>query len=323
MKTINSWDELLDAGIQEITGKISKEEIVLGEDLTIQIRVKGESWDGYLDYRGAQFVIDLQNAVIKTYKEFVDTKITLQDLKKSVTVKVKVEEGSALFNIQMDDVLKKIMEKVTGKQIAFVATVAILSTAGYFTTSKVLDYRAKTIQTAKEQQLSQTYVTRISDTMDKALDIIQRRDLEAPTRKLVSKLDDKDEIQLPGAELMKAGNAKNLYPRKQRINKESGLFDYKYTIAAINMEKTPIEFRLKKDDLDFWASAELSPTDIKNISQSLEAAMKNKEELVMDLQLFVVYDKRKIHNASIQGTGTPRKDSQKPIALTAYWQKNK
>ncbi|MBU1193999.1 MAG: hypothetical protein KKE62_01800 [Proteobacteria bacterium] len=321
MITIRTWDELLDAGVKTLTDELSQEDIIIGKNLTLKIRIKGDSWDGSIDYRGAQFVIDLQNTVIDIYKEVIETNIPLHDLKKLITVKVKVEEGSQFFTINIDEALKKIMEKVTGKQITLMVCLGIACATGSYNYTKTLELRHKEVVAAEEKNLSKEYIQSISSIYDRTLDMIDRKDIEAPIRKLVNKLDEEDKIQLPGADMMKAEAVKKMYPRRPKFQQENGIFDSSYTIAAINMEKTPIEFKLKKDDKEFWADAELSPTDIEYISKSLETAMKKKEDLKMDLHVFIIYDKHKIKSASIQATGSPRQDSQKFIELIAYWQK--
>lgn len=310
MKTINSWDELLDAGVQAIIDDISPEDLTLSDDLIFRLQVKGESWDGFIDYRGAQFIIDLQKAVIETYKELNQSEISLHKLKKIVIVKMKVTEGCSLFEIKFNKIFKTMAENMSGTQITLIAGLAIVCATGYFTTGKVLQYKQQALQKAQEKEVSEMYITKVSDAMDKALDIINRKDIEAPPRKLIGKLRKEDSIRLPGTDLMRAEKAKDLYPKKPKIRTESGYFDARYVITAINMEKRPVQFKLVFDGFDFWAKAALDHKDIERISRSLETSMKENKDLEIDLHLFVLFNKREFKSATIQATGSARENSQ-------------
>ena len=321
---IASWDELIDVSIKSLTDQIQPVEFKFDKKLTLTIRVCGESWGGFIDYRGAQFILDLQKSLIKTYKELSGSEVALQDLNRSINVKVKIEEGSSIFNIEYEEALKAMFNKLSGNQITLIATLAILCGTGYFTYSKVLEEKHKHLQVMEDKKLEKDVVDTFAATMDRALDLIERKDLEAAPRKLTRKLDDKDQIQLPGREPMQAETViKNIYPKKPKMNPESDIFDGTFVITKLDMTKEPIQFKLEKDGHEFWADAELSATDIKRITKNLENALREKKGLNLDLHLFIVYDKKKIRSAAIVGTGEPRPDSKRFIFLSTHWGKNK
>lgn len=322
MRIINSWNELLDIGVDSILkDEIFRDEFSFSRDLVLEIRVRGESWSGFIDYRGAQFVIDLQNAVNKIYQELDGSEISLRELKKLVTVKVKVVDGSSIFQIKLDEIFKIMVANMSGNQITLIAGLSILCAAGYFTYSKVMEYKQKALQKAQEMDLTQTYITRMSDTIDKALNIIEHKDVQAPPRKLIDKLKTEDRIQLPGTESLSHEDAKALYPKKPKIRTESGDFDGRYVISAINMKKTPVQFELNLDGFDFWAKAPLDHKDIENISRSLEVSMKENKELEIDLRLYVVFNEREFKSAIIKATGPARENSQNLKDKIKIWQK--
>ena len=309
MVAIESWDKLLDNGVNVIIGAMSPEELKFGDDLTMTIRIKGETWNGFIDYRGAQFVIDLQKAITNIYQELGGPEATLREIRKNATVKVKVVEGSSIVEVKLDEVLKKMAEKISGKQITLIAGLAIVCATGYFTTSEVLKYKQAKLKSVQEKQLSETYVKEISSAMSKALDIIEKKDIEAPTRKLINKMDGNDRIQLPGKsteESLRKEEAKKLYPPKPKVRTTSGTFDGLYRIVGINMEKRPVEFKIIENEFEFSAKAELSDTDIETIAKNLEIAMKQNEDLKVDFHLFAIYNDRGLKSASITGTGAPR-----------------
>ena len=54
--------------------------------------------------------------------------------------------------------------------IPFVKTKVTLVT-GYFTSSKVMQYKQQAIQKTQETEITQSYIIKMSDTIDKILDI--------------------------------------------------------------------------------------------------------------------------------------------------------
>ncbi len=335
---INSWDELIDAGFKSLLNEIELDKLVVNKDLSLKILIRGENWDDRIDYRGAQYIVDLQKAVSVIYKDLVDTRLSLPELNKLVTVKVRIEKGSQILDIIFGKAVEKLMDRLNGKDILIIAVVGILCSTGYHTAEKVISLRNQRLQQIEERRqrieekklqiqekkLLLDYMKDINKTMDRALDLIERKDLEGPPRKLVGKLDENDSIQFPGQAAMSPEQAmQRLYPRKEPLRPESDLFDGNYIITQLNMEKMPVQFKLKKDEHEFWANAELSNADVDKIAKDLKAALQNKQELAMDLRLFIVYDKKKLKSATIQATGEPRKDSKRFIFLTSYWRKNK
>lgn len=318
---IRTWEQLLDVGVKTITREIEPGPIEFDKDLVVEIRVCGSSWDEAIDYRGARFIIDLQDAVSRTAGELLENEASLSELRKKVTVKVKVVKGSSLFQINIGDALKAMVTTMSGTQLTLMAGLAILCAAGYFTTRKILDYKQKVLQDAEHRKLTETAISNLSATMNKALEVIREKDIQAPTRKLLNKLDHDDKILLPGEESMRPDEAKKLYPRKPRIRTESGNFDGQYLITAINMEKHPIHFKIIHDEYPFWAKAEILDEDIETISESLKTAMKNNEDFMLNLHMFVVYDERGLKSASIVSTGEPRPNAKDLSEQISKWKR--
>lgn len=118
---IRTWEQLLDIGVKTITKEIKPRLIEFDKNLAVEIRICGSSWDGAIDYRGARFIIDLQDAVVKTASELLDNEPSLQELRKKVTVKVKVVKGSSLFQINIGDALKAMVAAMSGTQLTLIA----------------------------------------------------------------------------------------------------------------------------------------------------------------------------------------------------------
>ena len=103
MITVNSWDELLSFGADCVLETVMAEELELREDLVLTIQIRGESWDGFIDYRGANYILELQKSFNRLYQELSETDVQLRNLSKFITVKVRVVEGSSLFEIKVSE----------------------------------------------------------------------------------------------------------------------------------------------------------------------------------------------------------------------------
>ncbi len=116
-----------------------------------------------------------------TSQQLDESEISLRKLKKLVTVEVKVIDDSSISQIKLDEIFKTMEANMSGNQITLITGLLILCVTGYFTYSNVLEYKQK----AYEMDLTQTYITRMADTIDKALNIIEHKDVQAPPRKLI------------------------------------------------------------------------------------------------------------------------------------------
>lgn len=317
MITVDSWDDLLKLGTDLISEKIDPNNFEIKKDLTVEIQIRGQSWDGSIDYRGAGYILELQKAVNRIYTEVHGDTIPLRSLSKLVTVKVKVVQGSIKFNINLGQALSKMVGQMTGGQLLVFAGLTMATAVGLYTAKTVAEYKKDVAIHARqmekdealdknEKELLSKTVNELTTTINRALDVIEERDLQAPTRKLVNKLESGDMILMPDAVELTAEEAKKRYPRKPPVKAKSGIFDGTYTIRSMFLDKSPVEFSIDKDDHCFNAAAELHSSDIERLAQDFEKALKSGANLEVPLQVFVMYGKNKIISASITGVGDPR-----------------
>ena len=290
MITINSWEELLHAGEKCILNDLDPNQIKISDNLVFTVRVCGRSWDGYIDYRGAQYITELQKSANKLYRELSHHDIPLRDLSKNITVKVRVVEGSSLFEIQASEVLASMFSALTGGQITLIAIVGILCFAGYKTAKLVKDYKRELAINEQQGELPIKVLQEVMPAIDKALDIVERKDLEKPNRSLINKLEPDDTISFGDLEPVTAKQARKLYPRKPRSTVQSGYFDDEYRILNINFEQTPVVFQLSKYGLKFSAKAELANEDIEPLNKGLNKAMQQGEDFNVSLQVFITVE---------------------------------
>ena len=303
---IQSWDQLIDTGVKLVLEQIPHEQLKFTEDLIFKIKIQGPSWDGAIDYRGAYYVLELQRAVNQLYTELRGETIPLRSLSKLVTVKVKVVQGCSFYEIDLNEVLNNMVGSMTGGELLIFTGICAATIGAMYTVKKVIDYKTRVKLDARAAQKDESIVERLSSSFDRALDVIERKDFEAPTRKLVARLEQQDTITLPNRDPLPAEAAKQVFPRRARSKRHSGRFDAAYTINNINLAETPPVFTLAHNNIQFDAAAELAGTDIEHLTSQLDGALKDKTTLNVPLHVFILYSDRRIISAAIQGTGEPR-----------------
>ena len=321
MITVSSWDELLHFSADCVFEKSMAEELQLREGLVLTIRIRGESWGGFIDYRGANYVLELQKSFNRLYLELSGADIQEYNLSKAITVKVRVVEGSSLFEIKVGDALKYMISKLSGSQITLITVLAISCATGYFTTGKVLDYKRQMITQAQQGKIAAETIEKLTPVVNRALDIIKKTDMEKPMRVITTKLESDDSISLPDSTELSAQEAKHRYPKKQKSSREAALFDGTYRILSIDFKKAPPVFNLYKNDHEFRATAELAEQDIDKLAADLKQTLKTGKDFNVSLQLLVVYNSRRLIAASITGIGDKRDNSKDFLELVRIWEK--
>lgn len=132
-----------------------------------------------------------------------------------------------------------------GETLIFAGICAGTILAGY-TVKRALDYKEKIAvkklemeKDEKDAEKQEKIINRLSSTIDKAIEAIHREDFEAPTRKLINRMEPSDVIELPEEEPMTVDVAKKRYPRQPKAKKLYGAFDAYYKITNIDVEKSP------------------------------------------------------------------------------------
>lgn len=295
----------------------------LSDDLVFHIKIEGETWDGAVDYRGAKYVLALQNAVNRIYKELDPDTKSLRNLSKQVTVKVRVEDGSTELLIEMKEAIFTMISKLSGKQATLVMSLAILCATGYFTNNKILDYKKDVLilkqqeLVAQEQRLTATEIaqqmTRMTETLsepiNRVISLVQSADLEKPSRQIVNAMEEDDRVQFPDRTELTKAQAKKRYPRKQRLTKEFCYCDDVWTITKIDVDVSPPVFTIHNNGVTLRAVVELLPHHISSLTDQLAEAINAGKEFQMPLRVFVTYTKREIKAATIQGIGEKRDEA--------------
>jgi len=313
MITVKSCEHLLHYGVECALNKIRPEDIKFNEKLVLTVKISGDSWDGFIDYRGANYILELQRTVNRIYQELSGADAPVKNLNKTITVKVRVVDGSSLFEINFGKAVVEMVQNLSGRQIVIIVGMVVFCASGYWTTKEIFKFKRdmahnKTVIELAEQQgkTIKQITEQIMPLVDKALNVVKKTDTEKPSRTLVSRLEQDDTITFHDDVLLTANNAKQRYPRKPPIKTESGLFDDIYKINSIDFDTTPPIFTISSDGFQFRAFAELAVKDIDLLSTDLKKALETGNDFNTPLQIFIVFRKTGIKTASITGIGKKR-----------------
>ena len=305
MTKIESYEKLIDHAINCCIKDSSIREIKFDDDFNIRIVICGESWSEYVDYRCAKYVLKLQSVLNNLLKDYVaEDKKEFNLLKKKVIIKVKVDKGSSLINVDVLDSIKFIAGTMTSTQLFALCVISIGCAVGYMSYTKWLQYREKILAKSQDEQTKRDLVNLFRD-LNKRFDTFEK-----PIRALIQGMEENDRITLPGSSTpLDYYDVKRLYPRKPRTKKHEGHIDGSYLITGIKIE-TPLHVSLEKDGINFSALVDLPDDMIKEFYSTLEQKHKNGEmPFSIDLQIHATYTERKVNSAIIQGIGEARTDS--------------
>lgn len=301
MKKITSYEELLEFAENVLEGKSKIGTIEITDDLDYKIKLKGTIWDGSIDFRIAKYIIDIQKTIDSILK---DADIPLDKNNRPI-VKFRVEKGCSLIEVKISDAIKYIMENMSGGQKTFVAVIAILSTVGFFTTTKILEYKEKVDQNQTNQVILQSY--------DKAFQEVIKKvpSYEKPMRGLTSNLEEKDTINnsLTGEELSQT-EAKKQYPGKSKFKAQNVYIDGNYLITAIKLETGAITIEDGGNHFDCLSS--LTNQELKDLFDKVQTAYTQKQGFKLDLKITAKYFKgsNTLRDLVIYEIGAPRSGSQ-------------
>lgn len=128
--------------------------------LNLHIKISGDSWNGTVDYRVADFVTRLQREILRLHNAISEESYKISSLESSAAflkIKVSVSHGSLNSIIEFSDMLSNLakaieagVEKMTGWQIAgTICFVAVAFLAG-FSVNKYAAYRTKQLELSAE-----------------------------------------------------------------------------------------------------------------------------------------------------------------------------
>lgn len=305
MVRIKTFDELIEYAVKNCIDNKPIERIEIEDEINVKIVICGESWSEYVDYRCANYIINLQSEINKLIKEYIsEGKKEYNLIKKNAIIKVKVDKGSSIINIDILESVKFIFGIMTNTQIFALCAISIASAVGYMSLVKFLQYREKILTKVEDEKTKKELIS-LFGSLNKRFD-----ELEKPVRSLIQGMEENDKITLPGSsEPIEYYEAKRLYPRKPRTRQFDGYIDDEFLITDIKLE-TPVHVTLEKGGISFKALVDLPEGMVEEFYNTLEEKHKNKEmPFSIGLQIKASFTERRINSATIQGIGASREGS--------------
>jgi hypothetical protein len=102
----------------------------------------------------------------------------LRDIRKYITVRVRISKGSSFYEIYLKEALNAMVDKISGNQAVFLLALSVLTVGGYWFLGRILDYKKEIIKQAEDKKTSVQIVETLTPLIDKSLGIIQKADLE-------------------------------------------------------------------------------------------------------------------------------------------------
>ena len=268
----------------------------------IVIQVRGEGWDACVDERVARFVLGLQSTVDRIAKEAANHEIRKEN---RVRVKVRLEKGCTLFNLDIGDYVEKSLKKMNGTQTMIALIVGIIAVAGYSTASKYFAHnerlQSKAIDEETKQFIAQSFAR--YEPME--------REINAPKKGLVNQLAPRDTIQLPGDDKPRTKKeAKALYPQTPRSESQQAAIDGEYYVQLIDTSGLIPVVSIKREGFrNFKANMPVMGEPLTIFFNKLLDNTEQRQHQTFKLQVDVKYNGRGIQEAVISGLGDPREGS--------------
>lgn len=306
---ISNYEQFKSKVLNEVRTLTQFQDLSFDDDFSISIRLKGEKWDGLIDYDVAQLVSSLQDTIFEAYKSTAydnpKYKRIPKEIRKQIYVKVKLEKGSSYFEIQLGQVLEAFLLNMNGEhKVALGAIVAFLICSALYGISKIQSEASiqKSILDSAEKQS-------LTSVANKALDRLGESYRAIGT--LEKLMDEKDEV-----EFVQSGQRVNK-PTLQQLAQASVIDDSKpqkhsvdgeYSVEIINKAEDVI--RIGQGEALFDSSTKaLSDNYISEIHDVFKKAHINNEPAMMNLRVTVTIKDGKILDSHIIGTGPKREDS--------------
>lgn len=315
-KAVKSIEELF-AYVNELEQGAEFQPIKLDGTISLTLHIEGQSWDGRVDKRTAQYVVELQKAFELILEEYAPEAVS-QD----ILIKVDSKEGSWNSIADITEILDILVSKMTDMQAFGVIIAGIGLIGGYWYWNRY-QTRKEHVEIEQERTKIEKEHTKQEEIRNKVLleafQALEKRIdpmfdnlsvYERPIRSLVKTLDDSDAITIGDtAERIPAFEAKKCGPKRAPRSEEILTYaDGNYTVNAICYDEGEVVLVLEQNGQTI--KAYLSQFDEEDRKVFRESLNKHEQEdelpFSMDLQLNVVHTKKRLKHAFVINEGAPR-----------------
>lgn len=309
MREISTYEELLDYAFDLLDKSKSIELAEIKGGLDCSIKIKGNTWDGFIDWRIARFVLDMQEAVNKAFKE-AGIDLSREELE-SLAVKFKISKGCSLIEISPGKAVQALLSNMTGAQKTALGIVFILAATAYLTHGQYLAYKEKVEMKIHDESTKKELIA-----LNKEV-LAHFDDYEKPTRGLLAKLHDDDILIISSRNLeLSKEQLKEDYPRKQRSKPATIYLDDTYIVHSIKYPGDSVRIVIEQGTHRVDCGVALSDEDLALLYNKAKEQHGEGEEFEMPLKITAKFTKGGgVKEAVIYGLGEPRENSTNLVKL--------
>lgn len=321
---IKDFDSAVEAYISTWLDDFSWDKLELSEEANIVVKLKGDQWDGALDYKVAEFVVRLQKSIVQIYNKCDNDKIKYNTRpmdEAGLRVKVVVQEGCTLFNIDLKGWWDN-ME--SGHKCASLIVLFLLASGFGWKYLEVDALKSKIdaehkVELAKieaqkelgkkieERLLEESTRKSAQESLDKALSIIEKN--SGHMAFLASKMNSGDVMEVNGINIP-AGSAKRVFNMSNQEQEDisietSFLLDGSYVVSKILREKNEIIIRFSDKERVFSIEGLVDRQRQRLYSQ----CAKNPVNEPIPLRLKAFFKGGVFQSGVVEGIGVARKNA--------------
>ena len=298
---VRTFEQFVSAIGRVAEGKLDTQQIeITSKTMTVDVKIDGPSWDQRIDYRGAQYVQNVQkqvNELYKRYPKYLPGEVPI--------IKVRVRKGSNLLSPELIDIAKHALTIMGPTNITISIITALVCATGY----AIYFRHTRSIEAARPFDLAQRAIHAMLEIARSTG--IDPNKAEKPITELTKSLEDFDTLKIGKEQPITGFVARQLTKLKQpRRVRESYPCDGAYLLCKINLTqpKHSLILELEQDGKPINAYTEHLPDSVTKILLDLVSEKRSHNQLPfpIELQIDVYCTKKKITYGSILAIGKPR-----------------
>ena len=282
------------------------------EELRVQIRIEGSRWGGFMNQTTAKFLLKLEESLEMIYSE-VGLPIPSDGI-----IKMRISEGSWFSEIDFSN-LADFLNKMEPKKIAYVAGAVSVALCVYQLPEIIEKTTAVQVAQIEADSKGKVLDARVEEekieaqTIEKVVSLLapvqeQTRELQAPMRSILKKLDKADAIQISGMDVVKSKEkfTEIRIEKGVRNKAEKPRVDLLYIVEGISTVKgKKWKANIRWGEVHFTATIDLDIVDLSAFLKIYEQANPD-SDLTQNLHVNLKVSGGEIREASIIGLGKPR-----------------
>lgn len=327
---INNIEDLFNYVVTELHQKYPPEHVVIGDDFVITIKLVGKQWQGgYVDHRIAQYIIRLQNDLLRIYNEVTGEHVTRRspkDVIRPLTVRVKVEEGSSLINIDFAAWGMNLLHKMSSTELFILACLAIVGWVWNKTFSKKMDIKRE-LELKKAELRRDIELKKIdartaeirAESLRRAVEIAPEalhvaKAAQNSTRYLINCLDAEDKYVVEDREFSKKEAKEKLPPKPTTEPPQPKTYQVDGNFSVLLQDLRTFSVKVRAEDYTFPVDTNMLDEDDKKALQArfAEASIHQKvPELRLRLALRIDPETNQILDGSLIRLNPPEDEGTK------------